>query len=262
MASLLWGTIGVVTYYFRDADPFVAVMIRGSVAGLLVITWRTVSGKSSGLPDRNLFYLGVTMALFFNTYIFTIDTIGPDLSAVFLYTALFFVYLWEVVKGRSKVDIKGVSASVLTVLGVYATSNAPHFTVLDLTLGLASGATYASLILHSDYLQRRGKDEWDLLGWPSIFASLLSLPLALPVLTVTPEDLELGVYLGLVASVSAYVFFYRGLRQTNATVATGISALEPVFTVILAYLFLGIFIYPLQELGALMVVVSVVLFAF
>ncbi len=58
-----------------------------------------------------------------------------------------------------------------------------------------------------------------------------------------------GVYLGVVATVVAYVFFYRGMRNTDSIIASIITSMEPVFTVILSWVFLNQVLTPLQLVG-------------
>jgi drug/metabolite transporter (DMT)-like permease len=54
------------------------------------------------------------------------------------------------------------------------------------------------------------------------------------------------------------VFFFAGMRHLGAGDASTLSTLEPVVTLLLAYLFLGETLGPLQALGAALVIVAVV----
>ena len=81
-------------------------------------------------------------------------------------------------------------------------------------------------------------------------AAALLLPLALRQglnLTAVPWSAwGLLMYLGVVTTALGYVVFLRGLRSTPATFASVLTLLEPLVAVVLAVVFLGERLLPLN----------------
>lgn len=65
--------------------------------------------------------------------------------------------------------------------------------------------------------------------------------------------------IGLFSTVMPIVFFFAGMRRLGAGDASTLSTFEPVVTLLLAYLFLGETLGPMQAFGAALVIVAVVL---
>jgi len=76
---------------------------------------------------------------------------------------------------------------------------------------------------------------------------------------LTGSSILTGIYLGIVATFLAYIFFYRGMRLTDSITASIISSLEPVFTIIFAIIILHQILTPLQFLGSGIIIFSSIL---
>lgn len=64
--------------------------------------------------------------------------------------------------------------------------------------------------------------------------------------------------IAVVSTVMPIVFFFAGMRRLGASDASTLSTLEPVVTLLLAFLFLGEKLGPVQALGAGLVIAAVV----
>jgi len=117
------------------------------------------------------------------------------------------------------------------------------------------------LIWYSSLMQSRKYSEWEVIQAQSLW----SLPPLAPALLAFPHlnlsVLEGGVSLGVLETVVAYYFFYKGIRFVDPFYSTVISATEPVFAMDYAQLFFGQRLNGHQYLGAVLILLSSILAA-
>ncbi|MFP3346980.1 MAG: EamA family transporter [Sulfolobaceae archaeon] len=260
ISSFLWGTIGVAVQigYGEGANPFQMVMIRSLVSSILILPLI----KIRRIIDFPSILLGIIAVTFYETYIYTINYLGASLSAVFLYTAPLWVLLYSLISKSEEINIRKIAASFSVFLGVYL-MYLSNITLKDLYLGLASGITYALLIIQSRRLQLRRMTNTEIIASQSLW----SFPFSLIFLFFNSFDLTIasiytGVYLALFATLLPYYFFYKGMGKSDSITATVISTLEPVFTIFLAFVILHQVLTFLQVLGSLVIIVSAILISF
>lgn len=133
-------------------------------------------------------------------------------------------------------------------------------TMTDLILGLASGFTYALLVFQSRVMQNKSYTDLEILIAQSIRSSPFSLFALLYRITIS--SILTGAYLGIFPTFIAYIFFYRGMRSTDSIIATIVTSLEPVFTIILAIPVLHQYLTLLQIIGAVIIILSSILTVF
>ncbi|NON63301.1 DMT family transporter, partial [Acidianus sp. RZ1] len=169
------------------------------------------------------------------------------LSAVFLYTAPVWIILVLPFVEREKVTSRKILGSVLVVIGLYIIYlGFPN--LLKFLLGIACGLSYAGVILISRKLQINGVRDWELIASQSFW----SLPFtALFVRSFSIPSIEGGLYMGIFATFVPYYFFYKGMRKSDSLTASIISALEPVFTILLAFFILDQLLNIRDILGTL-----------
>jgi len=253
IAAALWGSIGIAVQvgFNEGGSVFQMIFFRSFTASILSLPFIKRIGKLKAV------LMGIIAVTFYETYVFTVSILGASLSAIFLYTAP----AWVLVLSKftnDKVTIRKVASSILVIIGVYLLY-LTNIILSDILWGLMSGLTYALLIVYSRYMQKEFKDD-EIIASQSIW----SLPIAFFLMilyspAVTLSSLWSGFYLGLVATFLAYYFFYRGMRSTDSIIASVITSLEPVFTIIFAMIFLHQFLTPLQFLGASIILLSAIL---
>ena len=107
-------------------------------------------------------------------------------------------------------------------------------------LATASGLTWALTVMGLRALGRGG-ESWGPAGafWGNVFAALLCLPFALPIVAARPTDWALVSYLGIFQIGVAYLFLIRGLVKVRAFEASLLLLLEPVLNPIWTWLVHG-----------------------
>ncbi|MBN2200287.1 MAG: DMT family transporter [Candidatus Aminicenantes bacterium] len=105
--------------------------------------------------------------------------------------------------------------------------------------GLPAGASFSLLSILNRKL-RRSHDGLSIAFRQDAFALLFLAPLAVPALpaAISLRDVALLSILGLACTAGAHTLFIDGLRSVSARAASLISALEPVYGIALAIVFL------------------------
>ena len=108
--------------------------------------------------------------------------------------------------------------------------------------GAVIGLSYALCIMGLRWLGRGSEDIGVTIGavcCGNLLAALVTLPMALPVVSSTPTDWAMVVYLGLFQIAIAYAFLVRGVARVPALEASLILLVEPVLSPIWAWLVHG-----------------------
>ena len=256
ISSFLWGTIGIAVQlgYTAGANPFQIVMVRSLVSSIFILPLI----KIRRILDFQSILLGIVAITFYETYVYTISYLGASLSAVFLYTAPIWVLLASYLSRSEKITLRKTIASITVFVGVYL-MYLSNISLTDLYLGLASGLTYALLIIQSRRLQFKGKRDVEIIASQSLWSFPFSLLFLIFDNYFVLTSLYVGIYLAVFATLIPYYFFYRGMRKSDSITATVISTLEPVFTIILAFIILHQVLTLLQILGSIIIILSALL---
>jgi drug/metabolite transporter (DMT)-like permease len=255
ITSFLWGTIGIATqfFYIEGANPYSLVLFRSisaTIISIFIIDIRNI------LNFRQVL-LGLFAATFYETYIYTITVDGAALSAVLLYTAPLWVFILSKILVKETTNLIKIISAICIVIGLYIIYEGT-LNLLETFLGIMSGFTYALLVSYSRYLQIKGSKEWEMIASQSLWS--LPFVVVLEIFSrINLPSLFGGIYLGIFATILPYFFFYKGMSKTDSGTATIISALEPVFTIILAFILFDEKLNLIQFIGTIIILVSVII---
>ena len=166
--------------------------------------------------------------------------------------------------GRDRVDTRKLVALALTSSGlvlVLAAAAAGSFDAVGAAMALGAALVYSVYILASEGVATRVR--------PYVLSALVCTGAALTLTVgssllgqfqpgaVTPGGwLWLGC-IAIVSTVAAISLFFAGLRLVGPATASILATVEPVVTVLLAFLVFGETLASVQLLGALLVLTSV-----
>jgi drug/metabolite transporter (DMT)-like permease len=135
-------------------------------------------------------------------------------------------------------------------------------TVQGLGWGILSGFTFALLAV----MNRRwvgSRTPTDIAFWQNFLAALVLLPFAWAapwaIGEIGAREIMLLIVLGLFCTALAHTLFISGLTVATAHTASVIAALEPVYGIVLALLFLGEVPSPRTVMGGVLIVAAAVL---
>lgn len=264
LAPAVWGSTYLVTTEFLPPDrPLLAAVLRCLPAGLLLVavTRRLPRGdwwwRALVLGALNI---GLFQALLFVAAYRLPGGIAATVSAVqpLVTAALSSALLGERTTPRTVLSgLAGVAGVSLLVLRAGARLDA---------VGLAAALGSAVVMAAGLVLAKRWVSPAPVLattGWQLTAGGLLLVPVALVTEGAPPSHLTgtnvLGyLYLGLVGAALTYALWFRGLRALPPSSVSFLALLSPVVATALGWLVLGQDLTPLQVLGALVVLGSLV----
>lgn len=268
LAAVLWGLIGPISRYAFEAgmSPLEAAFWRSSLAWVFFAAQAKSMGRMrierADLPVVLAFGV-VGIAGLFGSYALAVRAGGAALASVLLYTAPAWVAVMSRLWLGERMGLAKVAAVALTIAGVAGISLGPDwsggtsFSAAAILFGLLSGITYALYyIFGKRYLHRYRT--------PTLF--LYALPVGAlamtPFFSFTAHPWQAWASVLAVAFLStylAYSIYYAGLRHLEATRASVVATLEPLFASVLAYFLWQETFTPLGYAGAGLILAAVLL---
>lgn len=172
-----------------------------------------------------------------------------------------FVALFEMLVLKERLKINEFYLLAAITLGLILVTPEFQFgnqATQGLLWGILSGAVYAILAIlnRKNATQLSGSQaSW----WQYLFGAIILLPFAPQLLEVSAKDWFWLLCLGLLCTGVAYTLFVSSLNIINARTAAMIISLEPVYAIIMAWLWLGETPSIKMIVGGIIIVCSVAL---
>ena len=242
------GTLLAVRFVLA-AVLFWALVIGGGAAREL----RALAGRDIGI---GLAMGGCGYALQAGCYFAALERIDASLLSLLLYTFPAIVAAAAVALGRERMDSRRLAALGLAFGGlamVVAGAGAGALDPLGAALGLGAAVVYGTYILVSDGIVARVR--------PRVLSALVCTGAAasLTVGSALLGELRPGevtaagwgwlACLAVVSTVASISLFFAGLRRVGPTTASILATIEPLVTVLLAFLVFGETLGVVQVVG-------------
>jgi drug/metabolite transporter (DMT)-like permease len=198
-------------------------------------------------------------------YFAALERIDASLLSLLLYTFPAIVAAAAVALGRERLDRRRLTALALALGGlvlVVAGAGTGALDPLGAALAMAAAIVYSTYILVSDGIVGRMR--------PQVLSALVCTGAAAS-LTVgsaligqlRPDEVTVGGWgwlasLSVVSTVGAISLFFAGLRRVGPTSASILATVEPLVTVLLAFLVFGETLGSVQLAGGALVLSAVV----
>lgn len=276
-AAVIWGLLGPTGAHLNSLNldgPEVASMRIATTAIILITIFPFA--QQNGLIIKGIGWLPVVHSLVgvvaYNiSFFYAISTLGITLSVCLLYTSPFWTIIFGKLLLSESINPYRVAISLISVIGVSFViigrgNAAPSgFSWVGILAGLASGVCYSLYgVLGKRALNDR-MSSTQLLFTSFIVAGLCMLPnpsfwSACHTIYDDPKtSLVLSVlFLSLIGTVLSYFMFTRGLQNISAASASLITPVEPVTAVIVATIYLGERIDPVQVCGIFLIILGAV----
>jgi len=256
----------------RPIDPLILSQTRATFSFLLLACvlilargWRRLR-----LPVGDvgrMFLLGIFGVAASNyCYYLAVQRTNVATAIILQYTAPVWVLLYAVVRGLQRPSLPRVGAVLLALSGIALVIGILHPGGLRLD---AAGVMAAILAAFSfafynigahDVLERY--DHWTVLLYVIGVASLFWLVLNPPskIIAAHYSGLQWLFLLGfsLISVLGPFACYFAGLQYLEPTRAIVVSCLEPVFSIVIAAIALGEVLRPVQSVGILLVLLSIV----
>jgi drug/metabolite transporter (DMT)-like permease len=254
------GTLLAVRFGLAAVMFWALVLVGGAAREL-----RALAGRDLGL---GLALGGCGYAIQAGCYFAALERIDASLLSLLLYTFPAIVAVAAVALGRERLEGRRVIALGLASGGlalVVAGAGAGALDPVGAGLGLGAAVVYSTYILVSEGIAGRVS--------PRVLSALVCTGAAV-VLTVATSllgDLRPGevtaagwgwlACLAVVSTVGAISMFFAGLDRAGPTTASILSTVEPVVTVLLAFLVFGETLAAVQLAGGALVLAAVLALA-
>ncbi len=206
-----------------------------------------------------LLVCGLVLAVHWTTFFKSVQVSSVAVGLLAYSSFPVFTAFLEPLMMRERWDPDSLFYALLCVLGIGLL--VPRFDLSDAVLrgvlwGLLSGLTFAFLaVLNRDLAGRHPSVK--VVFYQDLFAGLFLLPV---VLTGGPplsgRDLALIAALGVLCTALAHALFIEGMKRVGARTASVLSALEPVYGILLALVFLKESPSPRTVLGGAIVLAA------
>ncbi|HEY6766869.1 MAG TPA: DMT family transporter [Candidatus Sulfotelmatobacter sp.] len=261
----------------RPIDPLILSQTRAGFSLLILLPILLLSRgwERIKLPAADLaqcFFLG-TLGVAVSNYFYYVAIQRTNVATAIIvqYTAPVWVLLYVVARGQQKLTLQKVVAvgfavaGIALVIGVIGGGQAGMPLRLDFYGFLAALLASFSFAFYNvgghSILARR--DRWLVLLWTLISASICWLFLNPPWRVVAahyqPREWIFLLVFSIISVLGPFSLYFHGLQYLEPTRAIVASCLEPVFSILLAAVFLGEVLRPVQTLGIMLVLAAIVI---
>jgi drug/metabolite transporter, DME family len=252
LAAMLWGTAGIASkalYGIEDVPPLVVGFFRLalSVPLLAIWCWLRLGPATFHFPGRDLLRilaLGASIAVYQVFFFAAVAGIGAALAA------LITICSGPVLVGLGAVFLLGETftrrlgvALVLGLVGAGLLVGVPSDggNLSGILYAAIAALGYAAFVLCSRTLATHDPGKIIVVGFGSgaIFIAPFALASGAELGAWSASVWAVLLYIGLVPTALAYLFFFRGMRSTPATAASVLALVEPLTATTLAVVIFG-----------------------
>lgn len=236
-AALLWSTGGLLIKKV-EAEPLVIAAIRAGIAGISLLPFANFKKLTI-----NRYFVGYIIASTWLVAAFVSATkLTAAANAIALQnTAPLFLFIYSLLKCEIKPGIKNTMPMVLIFLGICAFLLEPNkgSTLLGNVIAISSGVAFASMTYFLKYLAAGGVGLVSIsnLATAILISPFISLHEKIPGISIV--GWVLLAFLGIFQIGLAYVFYVRGVKETEPIKASILALSEAVLNPLWVMFFIG-----------------------
>jgi len=207
------------------------------------------------------------MALVQGTYFFTISRIQVAAAILIQYLSPFFVAFYSILFWRERFTGLKIVALVLSFGGCYLVVGGYDLELLKMNrVGILVGVFSAVLFAAYSLLGERGMHRYR--PWTVLFYALLFAALSWHLFYDPFHYLRAGftgsqwawlLYISVMGTILPFGLYFMGVNHIRSTRASITATLEPISAGVMAFIFIGETLGPLQIAGGMLVIGAVVL---
>lgn len=244
---------------------------------LPILLWR--GRQRIAMPSRDLArclvlgMLGVAASNYF--YYVAIQKTSVAIAITVQYTAPVWVLLYVVARGQQKLALQKVAAVLVAITGIALTigiiggklgSGKPASTLNIESWGFVAAvlASFSFAFYNvAGHQVLACYDRWRVLVWTltsaSVFWLIVNPPGKVLAAHYAPAQWTFLFVFSMLSVLGPFSLYFHGLQYLEPTRAIIASCMEPVFSILLAAVFLGESVRPIQTLGIVLVLTAIVI---
>lgn len=246
LTVIIWGFTGILGVLI-SISALHLVWYRVMIAAFALFVFHAIKKRSTKISKRQLiqyFLTGGIVGLHWVLFFESIKVSTVSVGLVCLSSATLFTALLEPLAKGQKIAIADIFAGIIIILGIYLIFTFESDYILGITLGIIA-ALLASIfaIINSKLIQKGSApliSFYEMLGatlW--ISAYMLITDRFDKGLLLNQSDLIFLLILGVVCTAMAYVVAVAVMRELSAFTVALATNLEPVYGILLAWIFFG-----------------------
>ncbi len=273
LAAILFAISGACAKALFNAGitAYQLIQLRTTLAFVGLIVWLAIRYPRQlkiSLTDLPYFiclgFFGIGAAQFF--YLFAISKINVAAAILLHYTGPVFVALYSALIQQQRMGSKALVAIVGTLVGSYLVVGAYDLEMLALNRvgiigGILAAVAFAAYSLLSAYGMKK-YTPWTVVLYGMLFAALIWHVLFPPMgafrQAYTLKQWSWILFIGLGGTIVPFGLYFEGIKRIKPTHASITATLEPIAAGVIAAIFLGELMAPLQIFGGVVVVASIV----
>ena len=274
LAAILFAISGTsAKFLFNDGiTAYQLIQLRTTLAFAGLLVWLCLKDIALlKISTKNLPYfialgvLGIGSAQFF--YLLAISKIKVAAAILLHYTGPVFVALYVILVQRQRLNIKVALAISGSLIGCFLVVGAYNFQLVALNrigifAGMLAAISFAVYSILSEYGMRK-YTPWTVLLYGMLFAALMwnSLHPPLEAFLHRYSSFQWGliVFIGIFGTIFPFGLYFKAIKRIKPTNASITATLEPISAGVIAALFLGEVMVPLQIMGGLIVITSIII---
>ncbi len=273
LAATLWASGASASKFLFNTGvtPFQLVQLRITTAAVILFVWLFCRHRHLLRIDRKdigyFLILGTLgMAAVNIAYLYAISRLNVAAALVLEYLAPVFIAVYTACVQREWTNRWTAAAIAAAIVGCYLVVGAYNLSLLQLNLsgilsGLGAALAFAWWSVHGEYGMHR-YNPWTVLFYALVVAgivwNLLEPPLASFMHPYPPAAWGWVLYIAVGGTILPFGLYYEGINRIRATRASITSTLEPIAAGVLAFVFLGEVMAPLQIAGGIMVIGAII----
>ena len=265
IAAVIWGSsFPVITHALRDVSPFLFLVIRFSLAFVLLLPRYRRLSRFKSLFHRDLILISIPNSLAFILQYKAQELTTASKTALFINSSPIFVAILSVILLKERVTFRQMTAMVIAFAGVIVTSTGldfSDFSAINLgdVLCLGVGISWAFFIIYSKGMAKK-HGAYNMSQALYLWAAVSAVPLVgfeevRFSWTVTPA----AVYLAVFTTILAFYLYLKGVQSVSALSTSIIILVEIVVAFLISHFFLGESFSPVESVGVVMVLAGVLM---
>ena len=274
LAAVLFAISGTSSKFLfnNGLTPFQLIQLRTTLAFTGLLIWLLLRRRALfriRIKDLPYFIalgvLGIGAAQFL--YLYAISKINVAAAILLHYTGPVFVALYAVIFQRQKLAPVSILAILGTLAGCFLVVGAYNLDLLSLNRagiigGMLAAMAFATYSLLSEYGMRE-YSHWTVLLYGLLFAAfmwnILHPPFEAILHAYPPLQWWWILFISTFGTIFPFGLYFKGIKLIRATRASITATLEPISAGVIASIFLGEMMGPIQIFGGLLVIGSIIL---
>ena len=268
LQAVLYSTMGILgkLLYATGMGSQQVVILRflcsTVLLGAFMLVWRkeALVSRQKAVYAQAVFYFASAFL-----YFFAIERLNAGITTVFFYLYPAMVAAINLAVFHERITVAVAVALILSIMGLVLISGiiGGGFTLDPLGVVFALGAALAFAI-YTVLIQVTGRTEGSFtvtftLSWTSLLASCVVFAPAVPAMFhLTPYQLGIGCVMALACTILPVVLYIQAVKRIGGTRTSLLGISETPSSLLLAFLILGETIAPMEGVGIVLIVASVV----